>query len=179
MLDRDYTECDEWHANVLDLVTSMHPDQVIVTQASGYTPADAGDQDPADVILDGYVRVLDTLAAATPSVVVLSDTPYPAGDVPDCLSAHLDDASACTSTHEHALAHRLTDVEREAADRAARPPTSPPTTSCAVRPRCPVIVGNLLVYRDNSHLSTPYVRWLAPELVARLGAPWVATDGDG
>ena len=84
VLDRDYTECDEWRANVLDLVTSMHPDQVIVTQASGYTPADAGDQDPADVILDGYVRVLDTLAAATPSVVVLSDTPYPAGDVPDC-----------------------------------------------------------------------------------------------
>ena len=43
VLDRDYTECDEWRANVLDLVTSMRPDQVIVTQASTYTPADAGD----------------------------------------------------------------------------------------------------------------------------------------
>ncbi len=34
------TSRDEWRANVLDLVTSMRPDQVIVTQASGYTPAD-------------------------------------------------------------------------------------------------------------------------------------------
>ena len=45
--------------------------------------------------------------------------------------------------------------------------------------RCPVIVGNLLVYRDNSHLSTPYVQWVAPELTARLGAPWVAAESDG
>jgi hypothetical protein len=33
---------------------------------------------------------------------------------------------------------------------------------------CPVVVGNLLVYRDNSHLSTAYVDWLAPLLAAQL-----------
>ena len=86
---------------------------------------------------------------------------------------------ACTSsTGEQALAHRLTDVEREAADRAGAAYVAVDDLVCGPT-RCPVIVGNLLVYRDNSHLSTPYVQWVAPELTARLGAPWAAAEGDG
>jgi hypothetical protein len=36
---------------------------------------------------------------------------------------------------------------------------------------CPVIVGNLLVYRDDSHLSTPYSALLAPFIGAQLAPP--------
>jgi hypothetical protein len=28
--------------------------------------------------------------------------------------------------------------------------------------QCPVIVGNLLVYRDDNHLSKTFASWLAP-----------------
>jgi hypothetical protein len=36
---------------------------------------------------------------------------------------------------------------------------------------CPVVVGNILVYRDDSHISMPYVRLLAPLLAERLKVP--------
>jgi hypothetical protein len=38
---------------------------------------------------------------------------------------------------------------------------------CTAR-TCPVIVGNLLVYRDESHLPTAYSTLLAPLLSAEL-----------
>ncbi len=43
-----------------------------------------------------------------------------------------------------------------------------PTTWMCIDNRCPVIVSNLLVYRDESHISTAYSRWLAPALGAAL-----------
>jgi hypothetical protein len=33
---------------------------------------------------------------------------------------------------------------------------------------CPVVVGNILVYKDESHISTIYARLLAPLLAERL-----------
>jgi hypothetical protein len=34
--------------------------------------------------------------------------------------------------------------------------------------RCPVVIGNLLVYRDTNHLTTEYATMLAPLLEAQL-----------
>ncbi len=36
------------------------------------------------------------------------------------------------------------------------------------RSTCAVVVGNLLVYRDDNHLSTSYPAWLAPLLALEL-----------
>ena len=33
---------------------------------------------------------------------------------------------------------------------------------------CPVMVGNVLVYRDDNHLSDTFARWLAPIMGAQL-----------
>jgi peptidoglycan/LPS O-acetylase OafA/YrhL len=172
MLNREYTECDDWRANVLDLVASIRPDIVITTQSSLFTPAETDPAEADGVILDGYIATLEGLAGSADSLVVLSDTPYPAGDVPDCLSGHLDDASACTASRQSALSHRRTAVEIDAASRSGAQYVAVEDLVCGPT-RCPVIVGDLLVYRDNSHLSTPYVEWLAPALAARLGGQWV------
>jgi hypothetical protein len=37
---------------------------------------------------------------------------------------------------------------------------------------CPVIVGNLLVYRDGHHLSNRFMKWLTP-VVADVLVPFV------
>ena len=33
---------------------------------------------------------------------------------------------------------------------------------------CPAVVGNLLVWRDNSHITNPYARMLTPLLARHL-----------
>jgi len=37
---------------------------------------------------------------------------------------------------------------------------------------CPVIVGNLLVYRDSNHITTKYAEWLIPLIDAAI-SPYV------
>lgn len=178
MLNREYIECAEWRTNVIGEVASIRPDIVITTQSSLFTPADTSPGETDEVILAGYVATLETLLGSARSVVVLSDTPYPAGDTPDCLSGHLENAAACTSSRQDALGHRRTDIERDAAAQAGAQYVAVEDLVCGPE-RCPVVVGDLLVYRDNSHLSTPYVRWVAPALAARLGAPWVVETSLG
>jgi hypothetical protein len=39
---------------------------------------------------------------------------------------------------------------------------------------CTVIVGNMLVYRDDNHITATYANWLTPVIGAHLDA---ATDG--
>jgi SGNH domain (fused to AT3 domains) len=34
--------------------------------------------------------------------------------------------------------------------------------------RCPVVVGNQLVYRDDNHLTVGYATWLAPVIDAQI-----------
>jgi hypothetical protein len=75
------------------------------------------------------------------------------------MSGHLDDATAC------AVAVNSVGV---AAEQAA--------TTCAggryadlidlfcTAERCPMIVGNTLVFRDDNHVTTEYARLLAPVL---------------
>lgn len=170
-LNRVYSECDEWRQWAFGIIDELQPDVVIATQSSLFTPdgVPAGEVDAT--ILDGYIASLNRFGEAAGSVVVLSDTPYPVGDVPDCLSGHLGDAAACTIDRAKALSYQHTDVEQAAADAAGAAYIAVDGLVCGSQ-RCPVVVGTLLVYRDNSHLSTPYVRWVAPALARRLGAPW-------
>ena len=172
MLNRVYGECDDWRANVFEAMAAMQPDLIVVTQSSLFSPADTDRADAPEVIRHGYERSLATLSDATGTVLVLSDTPYPVGDVPDCLSAHLGDATACTSERTDAFANRLTEIEQQAAEAAGARYVDLDDLVCGPT-SCPVVVGDLLVYRDNSHLSTDYVRWVTPALAELLGEPWL------
>ena len=65
-------------------------------------------------------------------------------------------------------------AERAAVRRAGAAYVDVTPLVCA-RGRCAVVVGNLLVYRDDNHLTTSYAAWLAPVMAAvvddALGPP--------
>ena len=44
-----------------------------------------------------------------------------------------------------------------------------PTWLCT-REKCPLVVDNLLVYRDDNHLTTTITTWLAPLMSAEFDA---------
>jgi hypothetical protein len=101
-------------------------------------------------------------------VYFVNDTPWQAGNVPDCLSAHLDDPQACTRSRAQAV--QLTDRRRLVARtaRAAGATVIDPLPWFCTATTCPVIVGNVLVYKDQHHITTAYSRLLAPLFAARL-----------
>ena len=164
LLGRAYTECDDWREDVVAALDELDPDLVLATSTSHYdATAPGGEAATSDDWTAGLVRTLGTFRAVAPTVL-LGDTPYPAGDVPACLAEHLADATACTLTRGQ-VPFDYARVEADAAASAGTPLVPTVDLACGSR-ACPVVVGRYLVYRDASHLATPYVERLGPQVAA-------------
>jgi hypothetical protein len=107
------------------------------------------------------------LAPLTPDLVLLGDSPG-ASDVPaTCLSQHLRDATACVNRRDRAVESGRIAVEQSVA--AAAGARFVDTSDWLCTPSaCPVIVGDVLLYRDVNHLSTIGAELLTPVLDAAL-----------
>jgi peptidoglycan/LPS O-acetylase OafA/YrhL len=174
-LNRPFNECVRWREAVWDYIAELRPSRVVMTSAvaGGTVVDDSGARilDPgyADrTWLDGWTRSARKLAATGARVYLIEDTPYQQGDPIECLSTHLRDPRACVVSW--ADAPRF--PERRRAIRATLSAEgvriiNPLPWFCTPQ-ACPVIVGNLLVYRDNNHITATYMRTLAPVLSPML-----------
>lgn len=168
LLGRPYTECDTWRDDVVALLGDLRPDLTIVATTGHYDArAPDGGAAGSDDWTAALARTLRAVAATSPTVF-LGDTPYPAGDVPACLAEHLTSATDCTLDRGQ-VPFDFARVEAQAASDAGVPLAPTVDLACG-RQRCPVIVGRFLVYRDASHLATPYVERLAAQLGALVDA---------
>lgn len=112
--------------------------------------------------------MLDQLRGAARSIVFLNETPYRSNPGPDCVAAHLDDVQACTTPLADAKPYRRTEQEvRRAVTRAGGRVVDPTRWLC-VDGGCPAVIGNYLVYRDATHITASYARFLARPLSAAL-----------
>ena len=178
LLGRAYTECDTWRDDAIAFLGELRADLAVVTSTSHYdarAPDDPGGEADAADWTAALTRTLGAVAATTPTVF-LGDTPYPAGDVPACLAEHLTEATACTLDRGQ-VPFDYARVEAQAASDAGVPLVPTVDLVCGLQ-RCPVIVGRYLVYRDASHLATPYVERLAPQLGALLDAAAPRADAE-
>ncbi|SNQ51037.1 Acyltransferase 3 [Frankia canadensis] len=161
-LGRPYTECDTWRADVLRTIARLRPNLVVVGSQARDRLAGRG---PG--VLAGLVRDLRATGAA---VVFLRDTPFPGFNVLDCLARHPARISACAVS---IAASRLASSARQIDNRGAREGGAllvDPAGWLCTADGCPLVVGNVLVYRDWSHLSDTYARLLAPYLGPALAA---------
>ena len=176
-LKRAYTECDTWRTATVARIRALKPDLVIVSQSDSVPGRTVSNDHWAAATLD----TMRQLTAGGRHVEFLADTPYPRADVPTCVSEHLADVRTCQvvraqAYHASAL---YTDRHRQvvATLEQARLSVVDPVGWICSGTTCPVIVGDTLVYRDDSHISNTYSTELAP-LVAPLlttTAPAVTT----
>jgi hypothetical protein len=85
--------------------------------------------------------------------------------VPTCLSGHLDDATACAPTRPVAVNDGGISAERAATTGGGGHYADLTDLFCTAD-RCPVIVGNTLVFRDDNHVTTEYAQLLTPVIGA-------------
>jgi hypothetical protein len=100
-------------------------------------------------------------------VMVLGPTPKPPFDVPSCVSAHLNDVHACATPLAVAVNAQGRHAERTVVERAGARYVDVARWMCFDQ-TCPAIVGNLLVYRDDNHLTTGYAAWLTEVIDAQV-----------
>ena len=114
------------------------------------------------------VRDVESTGAA---VAWIGDTPRPKGVAPDCVATKLKDVRPCMNDAVTAKPDPLRRTQTVTTAAAAGAHVIDPMPWTCPGTVCPVVVGNLLVYRDDSHLSTAYVEWLTPLLAAQLPLP--------
>jgi peptidoglycan/LPS O-acetylase OafA/YrhL len=159
-LGRKYTECEQWRDEILARLKAEHPRLVVLSMSRRYG-ADFGFAVYGRPWLDSLTRMVAQLRSTGASVLVLGPIPDPHSTVPTCLSAHLDDATACSPPRSVAV--NDAGIAAEAAATAAGGGQYADLTALfCTAGRCPVIVGNALVYRDDNHLTIGYAQMLAP-----------------
>ncbi|MDQ1539312.1 MAG: hypothetical protein QOH29_38 [Actinomycetota bacterium] len=168
-LKRTYTECVTWRARAIQRIHDLHPRMVVMSSSITTTNvATSGGAAFEAAWLTGTTSMVRDVESAGATVAWIGDTPQPKGDAPDCVATKLKDVRPCMNNAVSAQPDptRRTQTMKTAA--AAGAQVIDPTSWACPGTVCPVVVGNLLVYRDNSHLSTAYVDWLAPLLAAQL-----------
>ncbi|ROP73995.1 SGNH hydrolase domain-containing protein [Curtobacterium sp. PhB115] len=162
-LKRVYTECPTWRDASMKRIERLDPDLVLMAQSDNVP----GKQVSNTTWADGTAETAATVQAAGIRTVYMLDTPVPEGDAVSCVAEHLDSVGECNQAEDHAYAvsGRHQDVAETV--RAAGVPTVEPRDWFCTADGCPVVVQDKLVYRDQTHMSTAYSRWLEP-LVAPL-----------
>ena len=167
-LKRRYTECEDWRAWALGRIDALRPDMVVVATDTNYPGMLLGHPaDPDRLWSNAWAQLFTRLKAATRHVVLLADTPTLSTDPLDCLGGNGRDITACTEPAATVLRDPAWRAEvQDAARRAGVPVVDPVPWLCGRD--CPLVVGNLLVYRDTNHLTGAYAEMLSPLLGASL-----------
>ena len=163
-IGRNYWECDEWRRQTIANIIALEPDLLVISQSDSVP----GDQFTNTEWADATGKTISTLQQAGVPVVFMLDTPQPAHDIPECLAEHLGDVGACNSVgHLSDYEGRRDDVQSVLGTIGVTV-VDPVDWFCVGRSQCPAIVGNLLVYRDLTHMTRAYSEHLAPMIVPLL-----------
>ena len=169
-----YSSCSAWDAAAMRLLMSgpNRPDFVVTSSYYPYVtdvpgrvgriPGPGNDQ----ALIDGLRGAWSTLNKAGIPVVALRETPLMGRDVAACVSEHRDELNECTTSRKKALVANIVRPAAEGLDATATIDLTVPAV-CPL-PSCPPVIGNVLVYRDDHHLTAEYSRSLAPFLTQAL-----------
>jgi hypothetical protein len=157
-------ECTPWRDEALAKITAVRPALTILV---GYHYATASGGSGDDLWREGMTTTLTKLGDLAPHTLILGDTPTENADVPQCLSGHLKSVAACVSPRSYSVRGNRLEVENQLAAQFGSKTVDTSDWLCTPQ-ACPVIIGDLLVYRDRNHLTPDASEFLAPLLEAAL-----------
>ncbi len=168
---RPYTGCDGWNANVATALLAAKPD-VVVTSAARYQVVDGstvlGPTESDARMVQGMRRSWQRLTGSGIRVVAVADTPRPGFDMADCVSANEAQLTECAVPRTTAFGLAGATVTTAAAGQGGVALVDLGDFICPNTPCAPVI-GRVLVFRDDHHLTATYARSLASRMFAAMG----------
>jgi peptidoglycan/LPS O-acetylase OafA/YrhL len=161
-VDPDETECVDFNTAVADEITALQPDAVI-TMATRDARVGQTEQIPA-----GFVEQWRRLDAQGIPVLALRDNPRFDHSIPDCVQTRPDDIAGCGVDRAEIYAPTPPWVDL---------PDVPPNVAfvdiadaVCDTDRCPPVIGNVLVYMDDNHLTATYSTTMSDLLAGQVQA---------
>jgi peptidoglycan/LPS O-acetylase OafA/YrhL len=171
-LGREYDECDTWRARTLRRIAREKPSLIVVDSVSRYEVMDGDSrsapysQESVRGLTDGTARTLRRLRATGAPVVIMGGTPTAPTNVPACVSDALHDLETCAFAKAGSV--EGPPVNADAAARVGDVTVVDALPVLCPGDTCPAVIGDVLVYRDNNHITATYSRTLGPWLSRQL-----------
>lgn len=168
-LGRIYTECSEWRDASAAYLTQLKPDLLLIGSAGSYDLT-------TQQWYEGTLRILDQQRDSAGQIAIIAPTYALAFNGVTCLEEQRSLASAqaverhtcSTPANNQKLSDAITGL-RKAAD--SLPHSKLVNLNSAVCPDelCSALSGNLIVFRDNQHLTASFALSLAETFKEKLG----------
>ena len=152
--------CPIWRDQAMAWIAAEQPELVLVSASAGY-PNDDGEWG------EGFDATMRRVLPNAGNVVVIGDTPQASDEPSDCLSRNLRRADACSSARVDVVAASRLVLEREIAGGLGAAYIDTSEWLCTDT-ACPMMIGNILLYRDATHITTVASEWFRPLLEASL-----------
>jgi peptidoglycan/LPS O-acetylase OafA/YrhL len=166
-------ECVAWSQDTMrEIAADRSIDAVLTSSFTAAYQLQLAQADPragsVDALAQRYATAFRLWVESGKRVLVLGDTPQPGFDVPDCLAKANGVQGACSFAFGASPYPDRTSAI--AASRAASPSLTyrnPAAWFCSDG-RCPAVIGGVVVYVDDDHMSSTYARSLVPQLESVL-----------
>ncbi len=170
-LKRVFHECDTWRSAALERIESLGPSISFIVTSRGYQVADDhGEPLSREQRLaawrDGLVDTLTETRRSSGAVVLLGESPHHDDDPLECLAAS-SAIESCTPLRSEVVNRAYEKLEASAAA-DARVDYLRTTDWLCHDGACPLVMDNVLVYRDPGHLTATITAALAPRLLWEL-----------
>jgi hypothetical protein len=147
-----------------------HPDLIVMTDSSGGLATGATTREASvRAWTRGFHTWLTPVVRAGIPVHVLRDTPWPLSSyqepVPDCVAAHLDDWRPCGGPRSTWIRE---DPNVDALAGLPHTGVINLTDRLCGATTCPAVIGGVLVYADQNHMTATFAATLAPYLAGPL-----------
>jgi peptidoglycan/LPS O-acetylase OafA/YrhL len=150
-----YDTCFTWGENVLQEIERTSPDFVVFTMSAGRLLYSGGEMN--QVLLDTWDRILTSGSR----LIVIADTPKHGFNPLECNLL----VGPCFTPRDEAF---RPDSMREASVKEPRAQWLDMNDTLCTSDQCPIVIGNVIAWRDDHHLTATYSRMLGPILDTRL-----------
>ena len=153
-------DCMKWKRSVKTILKESPPDLILITSSFG-----ANDESTAHNYEAGMRDLIESLPSSS-TVAVIADTPKFPGDPMSCLSGAVNEPSTCSVAREQGLASLLRAVDERLVQEYEL--TLLDFTDYVCAETCPLVQGNMLVFKDSHHLSKSFSRKMTPFVLEKL-----------
>jgi len=153
--------CLVWYQNVWKELKALAVDLVMISTLIN------GTDYSVQSLSKGLTETREEVVAIGALPIFILDSPRPAESVPVCLSANTTNISICTLSRSSSISESLKDATISVFSSEKSGYIDLEEYFC-VRSICPVVVGDTVVYRDESHISSRYASTLSDILGSRV-----------
>ena len=157
---RVHEKCNTWRQNSIDRIVASDADVVVMASYSYRAPGKDAGSIPLSTMAAGLEKTAQAFIDAGKTVVMFTDTPVPRVDVVDCISSNVKQLNRCHYPRNNVTNGGRSQVERETVEKLGGRYIDVLNLFCTEV--CPSVIGNVIVYFDDDHVTQTYARTLAP-----------------